>query len=94
MKITGLDALTRKIKELEKAVASLDGDIASLTFNPYDPQSIERAIQELNAAIDEKVAGYAPKKIVASIAEELKENCRNTILERASAARLEEENKE
>ena len=91
MKITGLDAFTRKIKELEKAVASLDGDIASLTFNPYDPQSIELAIQELNAAVDEKVAGYAPNEIVAKIAEELKENCRNTILERASAARLEGE---
>ena len=94
MKITGFDALTRKIKELEKAVTNLDGDIASLTFNPHDPQSIERAIQELNAAVDEKVAGYAHNEIVASIAEELKENGRNTILERASAARLEGENEE
>ena len=59
MKITGLDLLTRKIKELEKAVDSLDGDIASLTFNPHDPQSIERAIQELNASVDEKIAGCA-----------------------------------
>ena len=53
MKITGLDTLSRKLKELEKVVSELDGDIAHFTFNPGDPQSIETVMQELNSAIDE-----------------------------------------
>ena len=88
MKISGFDALTRKMTELEKALADLDGDIAHLSFNPYDPQSIELAIQELNAAVDAKVASYAHNEMVVSIAEEFKENGRNIIIERAAAARL------
>ena len=88
MKITGLDNLTRKMKELEKAVAELDGTIAHLTFNPHDPQSIEQAIQQLNVAVDEKIASYAHNEMVVSIAEEFKENGRNAILDRAAIARL------
>ena len=94
MRITGLDAFTRKMKELEKAAADLDGEIAYLTFNPHDPLSIEQAIQEFNSAVDERVANYAHNEMVVSIAEKLKENGRNRILERAAAARLEGEDEE
>lgn len=94
MKIDGLDSLMRKLKELERAAADLDGDIAHLTFDPYDPQSIEQAIQDLCTAVDKRVAGYSKNELVLGIAEELKENGRRTILERAAAARLEGENGE
>ena len=91
MKTTGLDALIRDMKELERAVGDLDGEIAHVTFDPHDPQSIEQAIQQLYTAIDDKVAGYAHNKMVAKVAEEFKEAGRNNILERAAAARLEGE---
>lgn len=94
MDITGLDALVRDMKELEKAVAELDGDIARVSFDPHDPQSIEQAIQQLYAAIDDKVASYAHNEVVVSIAKHLKETGRNNILERAAAARLEGEDLE
>jgi hypothetical protein len=74
---------------LRKAVAELDGEIASVKFDPDDPQSIEQAIQTLNSAIDAKIAQYSRNDMVTSMAEELKENGRNAILERAAAARLE-----
>ncbi|MEG8030647.1 hypothetical protein QP179_03140 [Sphingomonas aurantiaca] len=89
IKITGLDGLTKKMSELEKAMAELDGDIASLNFDPHDPASIEQAIHQLNAAVDERVAAYAHNDLVAEIAEGVKEQGRETILERAAAARLE-----
>lgn len=94
MKITGLDALVRDMKELEKAVAELDGDIARVSFDPHDPQSIEQAIQQLYTAIDDKVASYTQNEMVVSIAKELKETGRNNILERAATARLEGEDVE
>ena len=89
MKTTGLDALSRKLSDLEKAVGSLDGDIAHLTFDPHDPQSIETAIQELCSTIDEKVAGYGHIDIVRTIVKGLKESGRQAILDRAATARLE-----
>ena len=88
MMIEGLDPLMSKLKELEGAALELDGEIAQLTFDPCDPQSIEQAIQDLYAAIDEKVAGYASNEIVLSIAEGLKETGREAILEQAATARL------
>ena len=38
MNIKGLDSLTKTMKELERALSDLDGDIAHLTFDAHDPQ--------------------------------------------------------
>lgn len=91
MRIEGLDGLVRSLDGLQRALDDLDGDIASVSFDPHNPESIERAIQQLWSAVDEKVAGYADNEIVMSIADEFKEAGRNTIVERASAARLADE---
>ena len=94
MNISGLDSLTKTMKELERALSDLDGDIAHLTFDAFDPQSIENAIQEFNSAVDQKVAGYSENDLIAHLVEELKESGRTTILERAAVARLEGGNDE
>ena len=94
MNIKGLDSLTKTMKELERALSDLDGDIAHLTFDAHDPQSIENAIQEFNSAVDQKVAGYSQDELIAHVVEELKESGRATILERAAVARLEGDNDE
>ena len=62
MKTTNLDALVHNMKELEKAVADLNGVIAHFTFDPHDPQSIEQSIQKLYAAIDDKVTSYSSQQ--------------------------------
>ena len=89
MNTTGLDSLTRMMNELERAVSNLDGEIASLTFDAYDPQSIENAIQEFNTTVDEKVMGHSKNNLITQVVEELKESGRTIILERAAAIRLE-----
>lgn len=91
MKIEGLEQFSRNLKELERAMAELDGEIAQLSFNPNDPASIERAIQQMDAAVDARIASYSSNKIVAAIAGEFKEKARQAILERAQAARLVED---
>jgi len=94
VKISGLDALARKMKELERAVAELDGDIAQVSFNPHDPESIELAIQKMYSAIDERVSSYSHNDMVVGIAEEMKEKYREAILERAATARMEQDGDE
>lgn len=87
----GLDELSRKIKELEKAIAALDGEIGSVNFDPNDPQSIEVAIQKMEQAVDERVGDYSRNDMVEGIVSEVKERYRQAILKRASEARNEQE---
>lgn len=89
LKITGLDELTKSMKELQAAISEMDGEIGMVNFDPNDPESIEQAIQAANRAIDARVARYSRNKMVVDLAEDLKENTRSSILERAAAARLE-----
>ncbi len=89
--IKGLNELSRKMKELEKAIAALDGEIGSVNFDPNDPQSIEVAIQKMEQAVDERVGDYSRNDMIEGIVSEVKERYRQAILERASEARNEHE---
>lgn len=89
--IKGLNELSRKMKELEKAIAALDGEIGSVNFDPNDPQSIEVAIQKMEQAVDERVGDYSRNEMIEGIVSEVKERYRQAILERASEARNEQE---
>ncbi|MDZ7909048.1 MAG: hypothetical protein U5N10_13035 [Gemmobacter sp.] len=85
--VKGLKELSRKIKELEKATAALEGEIGIVSFDPNDPQSIEVAIQKMEQAVDERVGNYSRNDMVGGIVSEVKERYRQAILERASEAR-------
>jgi len=88
-KFKGLDQLTKKIEALSAFAKELDGDIAKVSFDPDDPGSIDRAIAEVEVAIDAKAASYGSNDWVEKIVVQVKENFRARILERAAAARLE-----
>lgn len=53
LKITGLDSLTRQLKEAERVLKELDGDLVNVTFDPHEPGSIEAAIKQVESTIDE-----------------------------------------
>jgi hypothetical protein len=84
VKITGLEALQRNLEEASKAMASLHGTITTLKFNPADPESVNGAIREMEAAVDQKIAPYASNSIVAELAAASKTSFRNQILKMAS----------
>lgn len=85
----GLDELARNMKELERAIAALDGDITTVGFDPHDPQSIELAIQKMEAAVDERVGSYSRNEMVKKVVTEVKERYRRSILDRAAQGRME-----
>lgn len=87
MKIRGLDKLQKNLKQLERAMAELDGDLTTVSFDPADPQSIEIAIQNMEAEIDKRIGTDANNNLVAGLADQLKEHFRTAILEKAAAAR-------
>lgn len=89
--IKGLDILAKQMDELQKAIEALDGEIGSVNFDPHDPQSIDVAIQKMEAEVDERIASYSNNEMVQGVANEMKERFREAILERANEARTEED---
>lgn len=87
-KIQGLDKLQKQLSDAQKAIKELDGEIGHVSFNPDDPGSIENAIVEMEAAIDEKVGRHGSNPLVAEMVDGLKEQYRQMILDKAEEARL------
>jgi hypothetical protein len=81
--ITGLDKLQRELEQAQRAFQSLDGTIATLKFSPGDPNSVQNAIRQMEAAIDSKTAAYRGNALVAKVAKAMKDQYREQILERA-----------
>jgi hypothetical protein len=90
-KIEGLDNLQREMKLLADFAEAIDGDIATVQFNPADPSSVEKAIADMKLAIDQKAAGFGSSAIVDGLVAQLKEKYEAEILARAAIARLKEE---
>jgi predicted sugar kinase len=89
--ISGLDKLSRELDEAQKALSALDGDLGTVSFDPNDPASIEAAVQRVELMVDERLASYSSNSIVGPMIIGLKEKYREGIIERAAAARLQED---
>ncbi len=88
IKMTGLKELQKKLDDLAKFAAEMDGELARVSFDPNDPSSIETAIQTACDSVDERANSYPRNDMVQKLAEQAKESFREQILERAAAARL------
>ena len=88
LKITGLDKLQKELKQAEQALTALDGELGAVKFDPHEPASIEAAIMSVNRMIDNRTQPYADNPFVVSLVEQMKESCRESILQNASEARL------
>lgn len=86
VKVTGLDKLHRQLTDAKSAFGALDGQFATVSFDPNNPASIAKAIQTMEAAIDDKVAPYRDNPLVASVVPQLKDKYRAAIYERARNA--------
>ena len=87
IKITGLDKLQRELQDAQRAFQSLDGTIATLNFDPDDPASIQRAIRQMESAIDGKTVPYRNNAMVMQVAGDMKDAYRKAIHEKVREAR-------
>lgn len=94
IKISGLSELTRQLEDAQAAMANIDGQIGTVSFECDDPASIEAAIQEVERMINEKLGQYESNLLVAPIIANLKTQYREAIVQRAAEARLENQDKE
>jgi hypothetical protein len=91
VKIKGLDKLQRDLRRAQDALTGLDGELGSVSFNPEDPASIDQAIMAMEKIVDEHVAGYDDSEIIGSLSDDMKEQYRAMILEKAAEARLKDD---
>jgi len=91
MKIEGFDKLQKQLKDAQRALSELDGELGVVKFNPHDPSSIESAINQVSQAIDQRVKEYASNSIVGPLVIQMKEKYREQILQKAAEARLQSE---
>jgi len=83
LKISGLEKLQRQLEDAQRAFGALDGEIATVRFDPDSPDSVQAAIRSMEAAVDRKVSPYRGNALVESVIPKLKEKYRAAILERA-----------
>lgn len=93
-KITGLDKIQNELKEAERALSELDGELGTIKFDPHDPASIEAAIHSVNRMIDERAGEYVANSIVGPLVDQMKEEYRVSILQQAAEARLKPDEEE
>ena len=91
VKIEGLDELTRDLADAQKALSAIDGELGSVSFDPHDPGSIDAAIQEVERLVDEQLGAYAANALVGPIAQSMKAQYRQAIIDQAAAARVGED---
>ena len=87
VKIHGMDELLKELKDAQQALRGLDGTITTLSFKPSDEQSVNAAIQQMEAVIDDKTSAYRGNNLVMKLAAELKGSYSAAILERAASER-------
>jgi hypothetical protein len=88
-KISGLDQLARQLEQAQEAFGELDGELGTVQFDPRDPASIEAAIQHVEQLVESRVARWPDNALVRQVADGLKEQYREAILDRAAQARSE-----
>ena len=76
------------LNKLELILNELEAQPINLKFDPFDPLSIESAIQEYNDNIDSIVGDEINNPIISPLLEELKENARSEIISKAAEARI------
>jgi hypothetical protein len=75
------------VRYAQRAFKALDGQLATVRFDPDNSESIEAAIRTMESAIDDKIAPYRSNPFVAPLTPKMKEKYREAILERAKTAK-------
>jgi hypothetical protein len=79
IELSGFDELSRHLEQLAKAAEMLHGDIAQIQFDPNDPDSVQRAVTEMRAAVDAKAGEPGRSPFAKEIIEAVKDHFETAI---------------
>jgi hypothetical protein len=87
----GFGQLQKQLQMAQDALKRVEGQLGTVQFDPDDPESIERAMRQIDAIIEERLGDYLDNPIIGPLSERMKEKYKEAILEQAQALRLEGE---
>ncbi len=87
----GFDQLQKQLQRAQEALKRVEGQLGTVQFDPNDPESIERAMRQIDSIIDERLGDYLNNPIIGPLSESMRETYKEAILEQAQANRLEGE---
>lgn len=87
VELSGFDELQKQLRDAQKALQALDGDLCSLRFDPSNPADVQRAIEEMEGIVDARISPYRNNPLVAPVVDAAKKSFREEILRRAQEAR-------
>ena len=79
--------LTKRLKELEQFLGELENYSQTLSFDPFDAESIENALIQMENMIDGRGQYSATNPMIEKIASELKDKYRKAIIDKAAKYR-------
>ena len=94
IEIKGLDQLNKTLSELGRVTSELEGELGSIQFDAESAESIELAIVEMENMIDIKFEHYASNPVAIDIANGIKAEYRQMIIDKASEARIQADSEE
>ena len=92
--IKGLDQLNKILSELGKVTGELEGELGSIQFDAESAESIELAIVEMENMVDKKFENYDSNPVAIDMADGIKAECRQMIVDKASEARIQADSEE
>jgi hypothetical protein len=67
--VPDMQEVEREFKEAGEVLRALDDEIARISVEPNDPQSLNRALREMEQTVDRTVARHGHNELVKTIAE-------------------------
>ena len=86
--VSGLDELQNQFKELAKAIDTLNGQICEIKVNPDDPADIQRAIREVEDAVNSRISAFRDNPLIVQVGEAAKGRFREQLLQRIEQNRI------
>lgn len=80
LKITGLDKVQRELEDAKRALKSLGSKMKGTKFDVDKPENVQKAIREMEKAVDRAVSPYGGNAIVSQLAQATKDELRDQIL--------------
>lgn len=88
-----LDELRMQMQEAEPLLKVLDLELEKIQFDPLAPATVEIAKSQVDALIETRLAVFKENPILGPLAEQLKAQYLEAILEQVEAALGDEQNK-
>ena len=82
--------LQKSLEEAQRALKEIEKGIGQVQFNAADPASVEKAIKDAKAQVDQKLSRYRSNPFVSKMGEAMKQQLERKLRARAKTSHRKE----